>query len=476
MKKILALGLSLTLVGCASGPSSKPTPSVTASQATETPSANRDVPQVPGLISVSKEQRTEMGLKLLTVSLGGEVAGTQRTGKVEADPDRRIVISPQVAGTVKHLPVTVGSQVRAGDVIAILDSPEITLLKSEYRTAEVEVDLASKELVNKRQLITSADEIRRGEEEARLELSQARASRDAAKARLESARLTHERLIKLEAEGIASAQQLEQAFAERKVLEADLREAQNVIAIAEQHLQREQSVSRQQLRQKAETFPAEAALARANENVKHLRERILQLGADPAQVEGALTLVSPIDGQVIERPVARGQMVGAGATVAALVDPSEVWAWVDLTRADLAFVQVGTPVTVTLVADSSTVVEGEISHIDAQMAAESQTIRARVSLRDTSGKFRVGSFVTATFATDASNLPTLPQSAIQEIEGQTVVYIADGANFRRMPVTLVTSTDTTAVVSGLQAGSQVVVHGASDLKALELSAGTGEGE
>ncbi len=472
MKKILALCLGLTLAGCASGPArGNATPHSTA-----TPVQSAQVPQVPGVISVTKEQRTEMGLKLLTVSLGGELAGTQRTGKVEADPDRRIVISPQVAGTIKHLPITVGSKVRAGDVIAILDSPEITVLKSDYRTAEVEVDLASKELVNKRQLVTSADEIRRGEEEARIELSQARAARDASQARLESARLTHERLVKLESEGIASAQQLEQAFAERKVLEADLREAQNVIEIAEQHLKREQSVARQQLRQKAETFPAEASLARANESVKHLQERILQLGADPAQVEGALTLVAPIDGQVIERPAARGQMVSAGETVAALVDPSEVWAWVDLTRADLAFVQVGTAVSVALATDSKAVISGEISHIDAQMAAESQTIRARISLRDTSGKFRVGSFVTATFATDASNLPTLPQAAIQEIEGQTVVYVADGENFRRMPVTLVASTDSTAVVSGLKPGSQVVVGGASDLKALELSAGLGEGE
>lgn len=474
MKKILALCLGLTLAGCSSG--AKPSTATATPHSTPTPTQSAQLPQVPGVISVTKVQRTEMGLKLLTVSLGGELAGTQRTGKVEADPDRRIVISPQVAGTIKHLPITVGSKVRAGDVIAILDSPEITILKSDYRTAEVEVDLASKELVNKRQLVTSADEIRRGEEEARIELSQARAARDASQARLESARLTHERLVKLEAEGIASAQQLEQAFAERKVLEADLREAQNVIEIAEQHLKREQSVARQQLRQKAETFPAEASLARANESVKHLQERILQLGADPAQVEGALTLVAPIDGQVIERPAARGQLVSAGETVAALVDPSEVWAWVDLTRADLAFIQVGTAVSVALATDSKAVVTGEISHIDAQMAAESQTIRARISLRDTSGKFRVGSFVTATFATDASNLPTLPQAAIQEIEGQTVVYVADGENFRRMPVTLVASTDSTAVVSGLKAGSQVVVHGASDLKALELSAGLGEGE
>ena len=154
MKTVFTVVLSLALAGCASGPpAEKSTPTATP-QATASPIQSGQLPQTAGLISVSKKQRTEMGLKLLTVSHGGEVAGTQRTGKVEADPDRRIVISPQVAGTIKHLPVTVGSKVKAGDVIAILDSPEITVLKSEYRTAEVEVDLAGKELVNKRQLVT----------------------------------------------------------------------------------------------------------------------------------------------------------------------------------------------------------------------------------------------------------------------------------------------------------------------------------
>lgn len=422
-----------------------------------------------GFLELTDAQRKEIGLK---TEAAGASAGTPlgvRTGKVEADPDRRVVISPQVSGTVKHLPVIVGSRVRQGDLVAVLDSPEVTVLKGEYHNAEVEADLAAKELTNKRELIAVGDEGRREVEEAGLELAKAKASRDGVTARLESAVLTHERLKQLRTEGIASSQQVEEALAARKALEADLAEAKSAVAIADQHVERERRVAASHLRQKAETFPAEASLARAKESIKHAEERLRQLGANPGEDEGIVNLLSPIDGVVVERPAARGQVVSAGDTVAMLVDSSEVWVWIDLARADLAVVDVGDEVSVSLLSDPKVVAKGEISHIDAQVDADTQTVRARVALREPGGRFRVGSFVNASLQGGDSSRPTLPQSAVQEVEGQKVIYRVDGAGYRRTPVQIVASGPDTVTVEGLPEGSQVVVKGASDLKAMDLS-------
>jgi cobalt-zinc-cadmium efflux system membrane fusion protein len=290
-------------------------------------------------------------------------------------------------------------------------------------------------------------------------------------ARLESASLTHRRLVQLRSEGIASAQQVDEAVAAKKALEADLREAKSAVVIAAQHLDREHRVAQSRLREKAETFPAEANLERARESIKHAEERLRQLGADPQQDEGAISLLSPIDGQVVERPVTRGQVVSAGDTIAILVDPSEVWVWIDLVRADLATVNVGDTVTVHLVSDPRVKASGEISHIDAQVDAQTQTVRARVALRTSGvGKLAVGSFVNATLSGNAgSGDPTLPQAAVVEVEGQTVVYRVEGAGYRRSPVEIVASGPDTVSVRGLPEGSQVVVKGASDLKSIDLA-------
>lgn len=422
-----------------------------------------------GFVTLTERQLKEIQLEVTAAGVAGALQGGLRTGKIEPDPDRRVVVSPQVGGTIKHLPVIVGSRVRRGDLLAVLESPEISVLKGEYHSAEVERDLAAKELDNKRHLLRLGDEIKRDVEEAGLEVAKAKAARDGVIARLESARLSHQRLVALRTEGIASAQQVEQAHAELKALEAELQEAKTSLEIASQHLQREKRVADSRLREKAETFPAEANLARSQESIKHAQQRLLQLGANPADDEGSITLVSPIDGQVVERPVTRGQAVSSGESIAVLIDPSEVWAWIDLLRSDLASVQVGDTVTVRLVSDPDIKATGEISHIDSRMTTDTQTVRARVALRESAGKFRVGSFINATLSQEHSGEPTLPQGAVVEVEGQTVVYRVDGSGYRRTPVEIVSSDANTVSVRGLPEGSQVVVRGAPDLKALDLS-------
>lgn len=466
MKFFLAVGLALTLTiaGCR-GPSSSHSHDHAPEQEQEARESEHQESE-EGFVLLTAAQRKEIGLEVAS-PVSGSTTGTSRTGRVEADPDRSVVISPQVAGTVKHLPVIIGSRVRQGETIAVVESPEIAVLKGEYHNAEVEVDLAAKELANKEALFTLGDESRREVEEATLQLAEAQAKKEALEARLTSAKLTHERLVALREEGIASAQQEEQALADRKALEADLRQTASAITIAKQHLEREKRVAGSQLRRKSETFPAEANLARARENLKHIEERLLQLGADLGE-GGSVTLTSPLDGQVIKRPVNRGQAVSSGDVIAELVDPSHVWVMVDLTRADLNSVKLGDPVTITLVNDTETQERGEISYIDPQVEAESQTVRARVELRQSGEKFRLGSFVNATL-TGKSELPSLPKEAIQEVEGETVVYRVEGEGFRRTAVKVVSQSADSAQVRGLGTGSQVVVKGAADLKAMDLS-------
>lgn len=498
MRTLIFLLMILTLVGCGTPNStSGPTPGKGAEHsdhegehgAEETPSATHtgegseehgeheghgeEEESEEGFVTLTDLQKKEIGLAVSALKEAKGVTGGLRTGRVEADPDRKVVVSPQVSGTIKHLPLIVGSRVRKGEMLVMLDSPEVTELKGEYRTAEVEVDLATKELSNKRQLIMVGDESRRGVEEASLEVAKAQASTDGVAARLESAKMTYQRLEKLRSEGIASSQQVEEARATRKALEADLREAKSSVTIAAKHLEREKRVSGSQLREKAETFPAEASLDRARETVRHTAEQLRQLGADPNEQAGTVSLYSSIDGQVLERPVTRGQMVSPGDTIAVLIDPSEVWVWIDLVRADLASVQVGDEVTVSLTSDPKVTASGEISYIDARVDSESQTVRAKVSLREPGGKFRVGSFVNASIGGESTGGTTLPQAAIVEVEGQKVVYRVDAKGYRRTVVEVVGENGDAVNVTGLPTGSQVVVKGASDLKSIDLSSSIG---
>ena len=427
-----------------------------------------------GFVELTEAQVKELGLEIGTVSSISSGSLGKRTGKVEVNPDRRVIVSSQLSGTIRDLPVIVGARLQQGDLVAVLQSPEITELKNDYHAAQVEVELANKELSNTRSLLAVGDESRREVEAANLEVAQAKAKRDAVSARLESTRLSYSRLQKLREEGIASAQQVEQSRADLKALEADLREAKTAVDIAVTHRDREQRVARSELRQKAEVQPAEAKVARAQESLKHLVERLRQLGADPDQNEGALSLLSPIAGQVVERPVNRGQVIAPGDTVAVLIDPSEVWVLIDLLREDLNQVGVGDEVEIALASDPSVKVRGQISYVNVQLESASQTVRARVELREPGTKFRVGGFVTATLLGKASQNPTIPQTAIVEVEGKEVVYRKDGEGYRRTPVEVLSGGDTqVASVKGLPAGSEIVIKGAAALKSVDLAGSIG---
>ena len=273
-------------------------------------------------------------------------------------------------------------------------------------------------------------------------------------------------------EGIASRQQVEESRAQRRALEAELEQTEAAVEIARNHLKRETEVTDSRLRVKAETFPAEARLARAREAMRHARERLYQLGASPEGHDGTVLLYTPISGQVVERPLTRGELVSPGASVATVVDTSKVWVWIDLQRSDLEFIKVGSPISLSLVENPAVTQDGKLDYLAPQLEETTQTVRARVVLINPSQAFRLGSYVNAQVSEGTGiSTPVVPQSAVQFVEGQTVIYRAEHDDeFVRTPVKLGAPVSETLVsVEGLKEGDRVVTKGAEQLKSLDLS-------
>ena len=403
-------------------------------------------------------------------------AGTQiRSGRIEADPKRQAVVSSQVSGTLQQIFFQVGDSLQAGSTVAIIASPEVTSLQADFHESEVEAELAGKELANKTQLLEVGDDIKRPLETAKLEVAQANAQRDSAKAKLQSGSLKNQRLETLLQEGIASQQQVEESRADKRALEADFEQAEFSLTIAKNHLEREKRISDSRLNIKAETFPAEARLARARERMKHSKERLQQLGARPEDHTGLITLSSPIAGTVVEAKASRGELVEGGTAIAVVVDSSKVWVWLDLQRADLPSVEKGSPITLSLLEGSDKKVQAYLDYIAPELDEGSQTLKARATLVDPPSDFRIGSFVNAHLEAGGGQAkPAIPQKAVQVVKGQTVVYLQEGNAYRRTPVKLGEALDKDLVsVEGLEVGKRVVVEGVEQLKALDLKSKIG---
>src|SRR5450432_450339 len=63
---------------------------------------------------------------------------------VESDPARLIKVSPPLAGRVTQLKVTLGEQVKAGQPLVVIDSPDLGTAYSDYDRAKVLLELALK--------------------------------------------------------------------------------------------------------------------------------------------------------------------------------------------------------------------------------------------------------------------------------------------------------------------------------------------
>ena len=424
-----------------------------------------------GFIVLTPAQTAELKLTVApVVAASGQNTGL-RPGRIEADPDNRVILSSQTPGTLQRFYTQVGARVRSGDLVASITSPEVTALQAEYHEAEVEAELARKELANKRQLIEIGDDTRRPIETARVELAQAEAQRKAAAAKLKSAVLKNQRLEKLLKDGIASGQQVEESRAQRQALEAELEQATITVDIARSHLKRENRVAGTKLRSNAATFPAEARLARAAEQMRHARERLQQLGADPHAHDGSVKVFSTIDGVVVERPLTRGELVTPGKPLAVIIDASKVWVWVDLQRSDLAFIDHGAPIELSLVDKPGLIEKGTLDYLAPKLDEKTQTIKARVVLTDPRKEFRLGSFVNARVSDQkGQKFPAIPQPAVQFVDGKTVVYVQEEGGYRRTPVTLGSAIGEDLVTAeGLELGSKIVVEGVEQLKSLDLA-------
>ena len=87
------------------------------------------------IVKLSDDQTGKMELKIETAGPGEMTIILTTSGKIILDPDRLAHIIPKVSGVAKEAKKNIGSLVKAGEVIAILESQEMADLKAAYLTA-----------------------------------------------------------------------------------------------------------------------------------------------------------------------------------------------------------------------------------------------------------------------------------------------------------------------------------------------------
>ena len=191
-----------------------------------------------------------------------------------------------------------------------------------------------------------------------------------------------------------------------------------------------------------------------------------------AQVESddslrSYPLLAPISGVVVQQFVSVGGHTGSTA-VLQLADSSKLWAELKVFAAALNEVKSGLVVHV----------EGRSGRTDSQIAHlvpanGAPYMLARAELDNSDGRFAPGERVSTLVDARVLTLPlVVNNSALQQLQGQTVVFVQDGNRYQSRPLKLGrTDGNFSEVLSGLSAGEHYVVANSYLIKAeMEKSA------
>ncbi len=288
----------------------------------------------------------------------------------------QVVVSPQVQGRIQRLLVDEGTQVKAGDLIAILDPSE---LEAEERAAAATIaSLRSK--VTETQYTerstkgsTSSDVVN-----AQARLQSARAQELQAEATLQRVESDSQRMIALAKQGVASEQESVQADANLKAQQATVQALKEQVSAAQADL--DSALAR--------THQASAALSTVASTRGQLANAEAQLKEAEVRL-GYTKIYAPVTGTVSVRAAREGEVVNPGSPIVTIIDLGDTWVRADIPETAADHIGLGDTLRVRL--PGGTVTRGKVffKAVEADFATQRDVSRRKRDIKTIALKVRL---------------------------------------------------------------------------------------
>lgn len=407
------------------------------------------------------------------------------TGRIEADPNRRVEIRPRAPGVVRSLPAPPGTRVRAGDVLVVLDSPDVGSARLKVRerqrelaTVRVEAGWKGEIAANVEAMIArlragaSAQELAR--QFADKSIGTARGTLVSAWAELELASHEYDKMSDLNKKKIIGEHPVFVAEHTREGAEAKF------VGTLEQvrfDVSQQDRVARQMVRNAEETVVDAAQRLRilgVAEDVADLLAHPERASALPSGTEDltAYPLVAPFDGAVVSTSAVRSQRVDVADLLFVVADLSKVHAVAMVPESDFAALPAlgsgSGPIRLTAAAYPGRAFETRVLYVGADVDPTSHAVRLVAEASNPDGLLKLGMFARVVLDTKATEkATTVPPGAVVEIDAKPAVFVPGKGErtFVRRAVKLGREALGRRVIAeGLKPGDRVVVAGTFLLK------------
>jgi HlyD family secretion protein len=378
-------------------------------------------------------------------ALGGMRRTTVQPGSVVGYES--VDLYAMVSGYLKTQAVDIGSRIRKGQVLAVIDAP---------REARALDEAAS---------LVEAAKAQTAQAEARIKTMEG--ERDAAAAAVKEAESDIDRLIAAHeyaqkqltrARGLVAERAADARLVEEHVLQLDTAAAAERtarLAVMTAKAQHAASVAKvEQSRAdvteaKAAVSVAEARLAKARVNVEYTR------------------IIAPFDGVVTHRAFHPGAFVrsaseGGQASLLTVKRTDRMRVLVQVPDRDVVITNVGDPASFDVDALGSQTFTGTVARMGESEDPTTRTMSVEIDLANPKGTLREGMYGTATIVLEpVSHNLTVPPSCVMEHSGQThgVVYLVSGGLAHRTQVELGADNGSLVeILAGIKPDDSVVVR------------------
>ena len=353
-------------------------------------------------------------LRIAEVTRGTLVRDASVNGRVVA------AVSPTLyspAASTVTLKIRAGDKVRKGDLLAVLDSPDLSnqLAREQATLAQLEAQVARQRILAEKQRLL--------------------ARRDADEA--EVARLGAERILT----------RTEGGFKAGAIAEVDYLRAQDALKSAEIRARQASQASQLEIKDVAlETSTRVSELQRQRLAVADMQRRVDELNVR-----------SPVDGVVGTLSVADRTVVAANTALMTVVDLSRLEVELEIPESYADDLGLGMSVEVNI---GSTQATGKLSALSPEVVRNQVLARVRFDGQQPAGLRQSQRLTARILIEEKPDVLMLPRGPFVENEGGRAAYVMDGDVAVRRPIQIgATSVSAVEIVSGLQAGERVVVSG-----------------
>lgn len=381
------------------------------------------------------------------------------TGHIRALHDKETDLSPRLSGRVVEMKVKQGDEVRPGQVLAIIDSHEISNLEAELIEARSKLRIAEAHEEREKQVFQ--ENLQRPKA-----LSEAKTKYEQSKVHLQLSETEFKRIENLRHEKIASEKDFIAAQAILSKAKLDEKEAQT-------EYQREQSLYNNRALLRKDLQLAEAETLRELQHLNTLKQRLELAGLsedslkkimDSSKMESTVPIKSRVSGVITHVEYNVGELVVPEKRMFTITDLSQVAVVADLPEIDLAGMKLGQSVKVKIPSYPDETFTATANYISDVVNSETKTVAVRAVLDNKSRIFKLNMSADIYLGLPPRAVLACPKSAVRHLKEHTFVIVRGNNGFVQHPVELgADNDDYYEVVSGLKQGDAVVIEGSLTL-------------